>query len=207
MRLRPSGRQGPVATSFAGFKTYQTNEAWTWEHLALTRARPIAGPQALQDEIEAFRRSLLASKRAPDDIKTDVAEMLARIAEAKDPSGAWDAKIGQGRMQAIELTSSAASLIAAGHATDTMAQLDQGWWSAQATGDLKAAYALLWRLRAASALLTDGPLAPDALGQGAQDFLMRETGVTSLEALSAQIEELTGAAAAAITEALGISLE
>ena len=44
MRLRPSGRQGPVATSLAAFRRYQAEEAWTWEHLALTRARVVAGP-------------------------------------------------------------------------------------------------------------------------------------------------------------------
>ena len=43
MRLRPSGRQGPVATSIQSFCSYQEDEAWTWEHLALTRARPLAG--------------------------------------------------------------------------------------------------------------------------------------------------------------------
>eukprot|EP01036_Dinobryon_divergens_P053232 gene53232-biopygen43800 len=50
MRLRPSGRGGPVATSIQSFTSYQETEAWTWEHLALTRARPLVGAAALMAE-------------------------------------------------------------------------------------------------------------------------------------------------------------
>ena len=60
MRLRPSGRQGPVATAFEAFKTYQNEEAWTWEHLALTRARAVTGDGGLAQKVEAFRLELLA---------------------------------------------------------------------------------------------------------------------------------------------------
>src|SRR5690606_38377421 len=62
MRLRPSGRQGPVATSVQSFESYQMTEAWTWEHLALTRARVVAmaGDHApdLADQVEALRLSV-----------------------------------------------------------------------------------------------------------------------------------------------------
>ena len=51
MRLRPSGRQGPVAAALDGFVRYQAEEAWTWEHLALTRARVVAGPGELTDSV------------------------------------------------------------------------------------------------------------------------------------------------------------
>jgi glutamate-ammonia-ligase adenylyltransferase len=80
MRLRPSGRQGPVATSIASFETYQREEAWTWEHLALTRARPVAGDPALRDRIESFRRGILAAPRDRARILADTAEMRARLA-------------------------------------------------------------------------------------------------------------------------------
>src|SRR2546430_13773172 len=53
MRLRPSGRSGPVATSIASFENYQHNEAWTWEHMALTRARVVAGAAALAARVQA----------------------------------------------------------------------------------------------------------------------------------------------------------
>ena len=47
MRLRPSGNAGPVATSLEGFAAYQKDKAWTWEHMALTRARIVSGPAEL----------------------------------------------------------------------------------------------------------------------------------------------------------------
>ena len=63
MRLRPSGRQGPVATGLSAFRDYQTTEAWTWEHLALTRARPVAGAFELFDDIRRVRGDVLAQAR------------------------------------------------------------------------------------------------------------------------------------------------
>ena len=64
MRLRPSGRQGPLATSLAGFRDYQREEAWTWERLALTRARPVAGPGDLSDELDVLRTEILGPAAA-----------------------------------------------------------------------------------------------------------------------------------------------
>ena len=59
MRLRPSGQKGPVATQLSSFVHYQAKEAWTWEHLALTRARVVSGPPALTAAVErAIRRAL-----------------------------------------------------------------------------------------------------------------------------------------------------
>jgi len=72
MRLRPSGRKGPVATSLAAWQDYQMAEAWTWEHLALTRARVLAGQATLAGEVEAFRRSLLAAKGRGRDMPVPV---------------------------------------------------------------------------------------------------------------------------------------
>ncbi|MBO0751031.1 MAG: bifunctional [glutamine synthetase] adenylyltransferase/[glutamine synthetase]-adenylyl-L-tyrosine phosphorylase, partial [Bradyrhizobiaceae bacterium] len=59
MRLRPSGRAGPLATSIAAFAAYQSGEAWTWEHMALTRARVVSGPPALAGRVTAVIRDLL----------------------------------------------------------------------------------------------------------------------------------------------------
>ena len=65
MRLRPSGRSGPVATSLDAFASYQETEAWTWEHMALTRARVVAGPPAFAARVEAVIRAVLCRKRDP----------------------------------------------------------------------------------------------------------------------------------------------
>ena len=59
MRLRPSGRSGPVATKLDAFRDYQQNEAWTWEHMALTRARVVSATPGFADEVEAVIRDVL----------------------------------------------------------------------------------------------------------------------------------------------------
>src|SRR5262249_53220268 len=75
MRLRPSGRSGPVATRLDAFAQYQEKEAWTWEHMALTRARVISGPPDLAAQIEGIIRDVLTRPRQRDLIADDVLEM------------------------------------------------------------------------------------------------------------------------------------
>lgn len=207
MRLRPSGHQGPVATGWGAFRDYQRNEAWVWEHLALTRARVIAGPEGLARDVEAFRQDLLRRKGGRDRVLDGVADMRRRVAEAKAPAGAWDAKLGPGRMQEIELVAQAGSLMTAQPGRDVATGLAAcvaiGWLDDAEGEALARAYRLCWCVLQASRLLSDKPLDPDALGEGATAFLLRETGADSLEEAQAALEEVTGAAAAIIDAALG----
>ncbi|MEO1612948.1 MAG: glutamine-synthetase adenylyltransferase, partial [Pseudomonadota bacterium] len=80
MRLRPSGGQGPVAVSLDSFRHYQMNEAWTWEHMALTRARPLAGEASLMAEVAEIIETVLSAPRDPAKTRADVAEMRGRLA-------------------------------------------------------------------------------------------------------------------------------
>lgn len=77
MRLRPSGNAGPIATSLAAFRQYQESDAWTWEHMALTRARPLTGPEALKDKVAKIIREVLITPRDPDKLVVDVSDMRA----------------------------------------------------------------------------------------------------------------------------------
>lgn len=79
MRLRPDGSKGLLVTSLATFERYQLNEAWTWEHQALTRARPLAGCEQLQQEFRQVRRRVLGQPRCLTKLKTDVVTMRNRI--------------------------------------------------------------------------------------------------------------------------------
>jgi len=79
MRLRPSGNAGPIACSMNAFESYHENEAWTWERMALTRARPINGPAPLRRKVAAAVRKILTMPTDVDTLRTDVAEMRARI--------------------------------------------------------------------------------------------------------------------------------
>ncbi|MDM7256024.1 MAG: glutamine-synthetase adenylyltransferase, partial [Paracoccus sp. (in: a-proteobacteria)] len=127
MRLRPSGRQGPVATSIQSFRDYQISEAWTWEHLALTRARVVAAcgseGDALAAEFEVLRLDVLAARGRGKRVMADLAEMRGRIFAAKAPEGRWEAKIGPGRLQDIELLAQSFALRAADPARGPEAQI------------------------------------------------------------------------------------
>ncbi len=92
MRLRPSGRAGPLANSLEGFETYHAQSAWTWEHMALTRARVIHGPPALVDRLASIVRRTLCRPRDADALVRDVADMRDRIARHAPAKSAWDFK-------------------------------------------------------------------------------------------------------------------
>ena len=202
MRLRPSGRQGPVATSFAAFRSYQQDEAWTWEHLALTRARVLAGDMGLAGEIEAFRRGLLAHKGRGGGVRADVADMRGRLAEGRPAQGAWEAKLGPGRLLDIELAGQMLALLAGSAARGVEGQVQAGVLAGNlsqlgATG-LLAAYRLCWRLQAGGRLLADRVLDLAALGEGGRAFLLRATGFTTVEALLAELSATADVAAGVI---------
>src|SRR5947209_4874628 len=83
MRLRPSGRAGPVATRISSFADYQQYEAWTWEHMALTRARVISSTPGFGARIEQIIRETLTRPRNSELISNDVLEMRRAIAAEK----------------------------------------------------------------------------------------------------------------------------
>ncbi len=200
MRLRPSGRQGPVATSLQSFTTYQETEAWTWEHLALTRARVLAGEPSLASEVEAFRRALLLAKGQGAAVRSDVAAMRARVQAAKPAQGEWDAKNGAGRIMDIELAAQTVALLSGSPARSVERQIAAGVNRVLPDSDAQAlltAYRLQWRLHAAARLLTDRVLDWDDLGEGGRAFVLRETGAVDGAALAVALAEAeTGAAAA-----------
>ena len=83
MRLRPSGKSGPLVTSLAAFRDYQRSHAWTWEHQALVRARPVAGSPGLAREFAQVREEILCRPRDPAKLKADVREMRHKMAAEK----------------------------------------------------------------------------------------------------------------------------
>ena len=102
LRLRPSGRKGPLATQFSSFTLYQASEAETWEHMALTRARVVAGEAALSGEIAASIAALLTVRRAPAPLARKVRAMRALIASEKGDQDPWDLKLVSGGLTDIE---------------------------------------------------------------------------------------------------------
>ena len=206
MRLRPSGRQGPVATSLLGFQSYQMDEAWTWEHLALTRARAVAGTIEVGQGVERIRTDVLKVKSTGETVIADVQDMRRRLAEAKPARNQWDGKSGAGRMMDIELVAQTGAVLAASTESLTQSQLQvgvgTGLISEENAMELAKTYELLSKVNAFSRLLAIDDLDVNTLGQGAQEFLMRETGEQSMQDLGANLLEKTVRVAKIIDQAL-----
>jgi [glutamine synthetase] adenylyltransferase / [glutamine synthetase]-adenylyl-L-tyrosine phosphorylase len=102
MRLRPSGNKGPIASTLSGFSDYQAREAWTWEHMAVTRARVIYGDPGFAAEIEAVLRRVLVRPRDPARLAFDVADMRRRIAQEHPTDRPWSVKHRRGGLFDLE---------------------------------------------------------------------------------------------------------
>jgi glutamate-ammonia-ligase adenylyltransferase len=112
MRLRPSGNAGPLATGIAGFKAYHRDNAWTWEHLALSRARVIAADQDFGYQIDAAIAEVMARPRDHAKTIADVIAMRALIAKERKPRHPFDLKLAKGGLVDLEFIAQSAQLIA-----------------------------------------------------------------------------------------------
>jgi glutamate-ammonia-ligase adenylyltransferase len=112
MRLRPSGNKGPVATRINSFEKYQREEAWTWEHMALSRARLVCGDSTLVADAERIIEDVLSKKVDVAKIAADVIEMRALIEKEKPPANIWDLKLIPGGLIDIEFIAQYLRLVA-----------------------------------------------------------------------------------------------
>ena len=101
-RLRPQGNQGPLAVSCEAFGKYQREAAWTWEHMALARARVLYGSEAARAQLEAVLAEVLHARRDKDALREAVLDMRAEMARHKRASGPVDAKLARGGLVDIE---------------------------------------------------------------------------------------------------------
>jgi len=102
MRLRPSGAKGPIASSLKAFVQYHEEAAWTWEHMALTRARVVFGPDDLWRRVEAVIRQTLTRPRNPDVLLRDVADMRTRLDAEHHSDFVWEVKHMRGGLVDID---------------------------------------------------------------------------------------------------------
>jgi glutamate-ammonia-ligase adenylyltransferase len=121
MRLRPSGRAGPVASRLDSFAEYQDREAWTWEHMALTRARVISSSPDVRGKIERIIRAVLTRRRDRASTAGDVVDMRRAIALEKGEDDVWDLKYAAGGMVDIDFIAQYLQLV---HAADKPDILD-----------------------------------------------------------------------------------
>lgn len=157
-RLRPSGNQGPIAVSLDGFARYQRESAWTWEHMALTRARPVFGSAAARTALDAIVAGVLAGDRPERDIAADARTMRAEMAAHKPPQGPIDAKLLPGGLVDLEFAVHVAQLSGrGGFSPDLRVAIAELAREGRLPAALGEAHDLLTRL-----LVTMRLVAPDA---------------------------------------------
>jgi len=198
MRLRPSGRSGPVATRLDAFAHYQDKEAWTWEHMALTRARVISAPQGFAEEIEAIIRRVLMRRRERSLIANDVLEMRQAIADEKGESDIWDLKYAAGGMIDIEFIAQYLQLIHAAAQpeildTSTLNVLEKATRLGLLTqGDadvLRPAMRLYQDLNQVLRLCLNEKFQPESAGAGLMNLLARAADEPDFSALGARVKD------------------
>jgi glutamate-ammonia-ligase adenylyltransferase len=190
MRLRPSGRQGPLATAIAAFSRYQAEEAWTWEHLALTRARVVAGPPALGARVAAAITEVVGRPHDAKKVLADAGDMRRRLAEAHEAAAGnpWEVKHGPGRMMDIELVAQAGALV------NDLARLRSprrmlgrlgtlGWLAPADAASLETALARLAAQQQVGRLASDHTVDPSEGGEGLVRLVLSVTGQPDLDSL------------------------
>jgi [glutamine synthetase] adenylyltransferase / [glutamine synthetase]-adenylyl-L-tyrosine phosphorylase len=101
-RLRPEGAKGMLAVSLAAFERYQREEAWTWEHMALCRARPVFGSAEARERAARIIDEILRVPRERTKVVTDAVKMRSDMARHKPPQGPLDVKLGPGGLVDLE---------------------------------------------------------------------------------------------------------
>ncbi len=163
-RLRPQGTQGPLAASLTSFARYQNDAAWTWEHMALARARVVVGSEAAREAVAAVIGPVLHRARDAGVLRADVLAMRARMAEHKQPKGVLDVKLMRGGLVDAEFLIHYLQLREGlGFSPDLAVALDELVAAGLLPGSLPGAFAFLARLLVAARLLApDGEEPPPA---------------------------------------------
>lgn len=212
MRLRPSGRAGPVASRIDAFAVYQDEEAWTWEHMALTRARVISSSPALQQQVEAVIRKVLTRPRDQGITARDVVEMRHAIAEEKGESDVWDLKYYAGGLVDIEFIAQYLQLVHAAEHPDilsvsTLQVLDHAarlGLLRPADADVLRSAALLYHdLIQVLRLCVSTKFAPASAGEGLLRMLARAGDAPDFSALEAQVVEIAADVRGIFNDVLG----
>jgi len=204
-RLRPSGEQGPPAASFDSFARYQCEQAWTWEHMALCRARPLYGSAKARENLDGLIREALLAPRDSDKLRADVLEMRATMATHKPGKGLLDVKLSRGGLVDLEFLVHFTQLkTGRGLDADLGAAIAALAGSGDVPGDLVPAHDRLTRFLVAARLL-----APDAVEPlpGPRAALAKACGCSDWDECLAQLAEARRAVARGWSAAFDEELE
>ncbi|MSO88565.1 MAG: bifunctional [glutamine synthetase] adenylyltransferase/[glutamine synthetase]-adenylyl-L-tyrosine phosphorylase [Rhodospirillaceae bacterium] len=201
MRLRPSGTKGPIAVSLDAFELYHRDSAWTWEHMALTRARTIAGPLGLRHRADEAIRKVLVRPRDPDRLAVDVADMRQRIAREHPGHSFWDIKYRAGGLIDVEFIAQYLQLRHAAAHPEILAQsaasaiehaAEAGLIARTAATNLDAALRLWHAVHGLMRLTIGDDLDEATAGKGLLRALARGAGAADIAALKRQMETAAG---------------
>lgn len=199
MRLRPSGNAGPLAVSLQTFTEYQTGEAWTWEHMALTRARPVAGDPTLAAEVADCVRRILTRPRDPEKLLLDVADMRRRLRAEFGSDSIWSVKHCKGGIVDIEFIWQYLVLrhgadnpeILSPAGADAVARLTRHGFLAPEDGDtLTEAATLLEQVQGLLRLCSDEDFSEERAPRGLAAALARAAGLADFATLRDRLERL-----------------
>ncbi|KQN24124.1 glutamate-ammonia-ligase adenylyltransferase [Sphingomonas sp. Leaf34] len=185
-RLRPSGGQGPLVVTLDSFARYQREDAWTWEHMALTRARAVFGSMAARTAVADTVRAVLEGDRPTRDVVADAGSMRADMAAHKPPKGPLDAKLLPGGLVDLEFAVHVVQLVhRTGFDADLGKAIDTLIQRGLVPASLRGAHDVLTRL-----LVTLRLVAPDASppGHATEDLIARAIGVADWPAVVATLE-------------------
>lgn len=209
MRLRPSGQMGPVAARFSTFRDYQANEAWTWEHLALTRARVITGPPEFRRSVEAAIRDTLTRPRDRAAVAKDVVDMRARIAAEKGTDNVWDLKQVRGGLVDLEFIAQHLQLVHAAAHPGVLDQNTLGAYRKLAAADLLSpadaerltqATQLIHNLTQILRLCLEEAFVPEAAPSGLKALLARAGDAPDFPTLEAELRDTLAGVAERFSE-------
>jgi len=199
MRLRPSGRAGPLATKIDSFASYQESEAWTWEHMALTRARVVSASPAFRAKVEKVIQGVLCRPRDRNLAAGDVAEMRRAIAVEKGEDQRWDLKYAAGGLIDLEFIAQYLELVHAAKRpeildTSTARVLDRAWRLGMIeTADaepLRAAARLYHDLTQILRLCLSAPFDSKQAGAGLTNLLARAADVPDFATLDTYLADM-----------------
>ena len=207
--MRPSGNKGPVAVSLEGFQRYHARDAWTWERMALTRARVIAGPPALRARVEAAIAAAIAGGTAT--VRADAAAMRARMLKELPPDGPWDVKPRAGGQIEVEFIAQVLQLLHAEAMPEVLRPTTrEALERLGATGLLPPEDAALliradhaWRTVQDMLRITVGREARETLPDASARPLLRAMGAADLPALWTMLNALAVAVRAAFARHVG----
>ena len=209
MRLRPSGNKGPVAVSLDGFRRYHAHDAWTWERMALTRARVIAGPAALRAQVEQAIATAIAGDAST--VRADATSMRVRMLRELPPDGPWDVKPRPGGQIEVEFIAQVLQLLHAETHPEVLSQTTREALRGLATaGVLPAPDAALligadhaWRTVQGMLRITVGRDAGEVLPDASARPLLRAMGAADLAGLRAELDALAADVRAAFVRYVG----